>query len=83
MFTLVTADELKPFKSMLRRCDNKFVRPFFIPPKRLHDMLPRYEVWLGLGLGSESPALMARMRIRIRRAAPESAYDESGPCPTL
>jgi len=43
VFTLVTEEEVKPFKSMLRQCDNNFVKAFYIPPKRLDEMLPRYQ----------------------------------------
>jgi len=43
VFTLVTDGELKPFKSMLRQCDNNYVRPLFIPPRRITEMTPRYE----------------------------------------
>jgi len=43
VFTLVTAEDHKPFKGMLRKCDNNFVRPFYIPPKQLEELLPRYE----------------------------------------
>ena len=44
VFTLVTDSELKPFKSMLRQCDNNYVQPLFIPPMRLQQMTARYEV---------------------------------------
>jgi len=43
VYTLVTNDELKPFKSMLRKCDNNYVRPYFIPPNQIEALLPRYE----------------------------------------